>query len=209
MSAGFDAAAGDMLGGCYVTPACYAHMTHLLMSLANGKVAVCLEVIPLYWKCLFYELRKIRTNVLQGGYNFKAISKSALAVTRTLMGEPPDRLSSTTPTKAAVQTVKKVQLQQANYWRTVFPKDLNSNLRRALGAERMHGELSVVSLMRAVPLTEADVIRQYQSNNLYDKHKMVELYIFRDRLSKSFENQVLATQNYHTERPLLVIFHDP
>ena len=147
--------------------------------------------------------------MLQGGYNFKAISKSALAVTRTLMGEPPDRLSSTTPTKAAVQTVKKVQLQQANYWRTVFPKDLNSNLRRALGAERMHGELYVVSLMRAVPLTEADVIRQYQSNNLYDKHKMVELYIFRDRLSKSFENQVLATQNYHTERPLLVIFHDP
>ena len=44
VAAGFDAAAGDELGGCFVSPACYAHMTHMLMSLANGKVAVCLEV---------------------------------------------------------------------------------------------------------------------------------------------------------------------
>lgn len=44
VSAGFDAAAGDTLGGCYVTPAGYAHMTHMLMSLAHGKVVVCLEV---------------------------------------------------------------------------------------------------------------------------------------------------------------------
>jgi hypothetical protein len=27
-----------------VTPSCYAHMTHMLMTLAHGKVAVCLEV---------------------------------------------------------------------------------------------------------------------------------------------------------------------
>lgn len=44
VAAGFDAAAGDVLGGCFVSPACYAQMTHLLMTLANGKVAVCLEV---------------------------------------------------------------------------------------------------------------------------------------------------------------------
>lgn len=44
VAAGFDAAAGDELGGCFVTPACYAHMTHMLMTLAGGKVAVCLEV---------------------------------------------------------------------------------------------------------------------------------------------------------------------
>jgi hypothetical protein len=44
VSAGFDAAAGDVLGGCFVSPACYAQMTHLLMTLSNGKIAVCLEV---------------------------------------------------------------------------------------------------------------------------------------------------------------------
>jgi histone deacetylase 6 len=43
VAAGFDAAAGDELGGCFVTPACYAHMTHMLTTLAGGKVAVCLE----------------------------------------------------------------------------------------------------------------------------------------------------------------------
>lgn len=44
VSAGFDAAAGDTLGGCFVTPAGYAHMTHMLMCLADGKIVVCLEV---------------------------------------------------------------------------------------------------------------------------------------------------------------------
>jgi histone deacetylase 6 len=44
VSAGFDAAAGDDLGECDVTPAGYAHMTHMLSSLAGGKILVALEV---------------------------------------------------------------------------------------------------------------------------------------------------------------------
>ncbi|KAJ3157901.1 Histone deacetylase 6 [Geranomyces variabilis] len=44
VSAGFDAACGDPLGECNVSPAGYAQMTHQLMSLANGKIVVCLEV---------------------------------------------------------------------------------------------------------------------------------------------------------------------
>ena len=100
VAAGFDAAAGDELGGCFVTPPCYAHMTHMLMSLAHGKVAVCLE----------------------GGYNFGAISKSALAVTRTLMGEPPDRLQPSQATQSAVETVEKVRQIQSEFWRSICPK---------------------------------------------------------------------------------------
>jgi histone deacetylase 6 len=50
VSAGFDAAAGDPLGGCEVTPAGYAHMTHMLMPLAEGKLVLVLEVrSPLLW----------------------------------------------------------------------------------------------------------------------------------------------------------------
>ena len=100
VAAGFDAAAGDELGGCFVSPACYAHMTHMLMALANGKVAVCLE----------------------GGYNFGAISKSALAVTRTLMGEPPDRLTATQATEIAMTTVQQVKEIQSRYWGNIIPK---------------------------------------------------------------------------------------
>lgn len=44
MSAGFDAARGDPLGGYQVTPEGYAHFTHQLMSLAAGRVLVILEV---------------------------------------------------------------------------------------------------------------------------------------------------------------------
>jgi acetoin utilization deacetylase AcuC-like enzyme len=45
-------------------------MTHALMSLAGGKVAVCLE----------------------GGCNPKATARSAVAVAETLMGYPPERI---------------------------------------------------------------------------------------------------------------------
>ncbi len=44
VSAGFDAARGDPLGGYQVTPEGYAHLTHQLMSLAAGRVLVILEV---------------------------------------------------------------------------------------------------------------------------------------------------------------------
>ena len=44
ISCGFDAARGDPLGHYDVTPSGYAHMTHLLTSLAEGKVVIALEV---------------------------------------------------------------------------------------------------------------------------------------------------------------------
>lgn len=44
VSAGFDAAAGDPIGGCEVTPAGFAHMTYMLMPLAEGKLVLVLEV---------------------------------------------------------------------------------------------------------------------------------------------------------------------
>lgn len=70
------------------------------MTLSHGKLAVCLE----------------------GGYNFKSISKSALAVTKTLMGEPPDRLADSSPTKAAIETVRRVRSIQAQHWTRLYPK---------------------------------------------------------------------------------------
>ncbi|KIW97808.1 uncharacterized protein Z519_01392 [Cladophialophora bantiana CBS 173.52] len=166
IAAGFDAAAGDELGGCFVTPPCYAHMTHMLMSLAGGRIAVCLE----------------------GGYNFGAISKSALAVTRTLMGEPPDRLQATSATQSAVDTVAKVRNVQSKYWRSIYPKDPVSGI---FGGERLH-----------------DILRQYQAMHLYDSYKFTPLHIYRDTVSKSFDRQVLATPNYESKKALMIIFHD-
>ncbi|KAK3189930.1 hypothetical protein Dsin_029491 [Dipteronia sinensis] len=58
ISAGFDAARGDPLGCCDVTPAGYAQMTHMLNALSGGKLLV----------------------VLEGGYNLRSISSSATSV---------------------------------------------------------------------------------------------------------------------------------
>ncbi|RHY97586.1 hypothetical protein DYB31_015341, partial [Aphanomyces astaci] len=43
VSAGFDSALGDPLGRCRLTPPGYAHLTHMLSSLAEGKIVLALE----------------------------------------------------------------------------------------------------------------------------------------------------------------------
>jgi histone deacetylase 6 len=169
ISAGFDAAEGDLLGGCHITPAGYAHMAHMLKSLANGRVCVCLE----------------------GGYNLRSIAKSALAVTRTLMGEPPDRLVDFEPSKPGIETVQLVKRTQSKYWKCLFPRDLYQS-RLQMGGERLH-----------------DILRRQQMWDWFKDYQMTPLYVHRDKKSKSFENQVLATPDYADAKPLLVIFHDP
>ncbi|KAK0485910.1 histone deacetylase complex protein [Armillaria novae-zelandiae] len=100
ISAGFDAAEGDELGECHVSPAGYAHMTHMLSGLASGKVVVALE----------------------GGYNINAIAKSALAVTQVLLGEAPPELPPMTAGESATETVWLVAKEQSKYWKSVDPK---------------------------------------------------------------------------------------
>lgn len=169
IAAGFDAAQGDHLGGCHVSPAGYGHMTHMLMSLAGGRVVACLE----------------------GGYNLRAISKSALAVTKVLMGEPPDRLPETKPTDSGRDTVRMVATYQSKYWTSLGPKDLKEST-VGYGADRLH-----------------DVIRYFQAARMLDEHKMISLCILREQISRSFEKQVLATTNYTQRVPLVVFLHDP
>ncbi|KAK4461160.1 histone deacetylase clr3 [Cladorrhinum samala] len=170
ISAGFDAAAGDELGACFVSPACYAHMTHMLMSLAGGKVAVCLE----------------------GGYDLEAISKSALAVAQTLMGESPPQMEIPKINKDAAKVLAKVQAYQAPYWECMRPGVVDVQEMRTQDSTRLH-----------------DVVRLAQRQVLSDKHGMIPLYIQRDVLFKSFENQVLVTRGIQAARKLMVIIHDP
>jgi len=170
ISAGFDAAAGDELGACFVTPACYAHMTHMLMSLAGGKVAVCLE----------------------GGYDLEAISKSALAVAQTLMGEPPPKMEIPKISREAAKVLAKVQAYHAPYWECMRPGVVDVQELQLQDSSRLH-----------------DVVRRAQRQVLSEKHGMLPLYIQRDVLYKSFENQVLVTRGISEARRLLVIVHDP
>ncbi len=170
ISAGFDAAAGDELGACFVSPGCYAHMTHMLMSLAGGKVAVCLE----------------------GGYDLEAISKSALAVAQTLMGEPPPQMDMPRVNREAAKVLAKVQAYQAPYWECMRAGIVDVQEMQAQASSRLH-----------------DVVRRAQRQVLAEKHGMVPLYIQRDLLFKSFENQVLVTRGIQVARRILLVIHDP
>lgn len=170
ISAGFDAAAGDELGGCYVSPACYSHMTHMLMSLANGKLAVCLE----------------------GGYNLEAISRSALAVAKTLMGEPPERITVPPLNKVAAHTLNNVKRIQANYWDCMRPGVVPFADLQDQGTDRL-----------------SDIIRTAQKGSLGERYGMFPLFIQRTKISRSFENQVLVTPEIHKAKKILLIIHDP
>ncbi|XP_023189766.1 histone deacetylase 6 isoform X1 [Xiphophorus maculatus] len=99
VSAGFDAARGDPLGGYQVTPEGYAHLTHLLMSLAGGRVLI----------------------ILEGGYNLTSISDSMAMCTSVLLGDAPPSLATPFPPPhhCAVATIREVIRQHAPYWRSL------------------------------------------------------------------------------------------
>ncbi|XP_030049781.1 protein deacetylase HDAC6 isoform X3 [Microcaecilia unicolor] len=109
VSAGFDAARGDPLGGCLVTPEGYAHMTHLLLGLAGGRVVL----------------------VLEGGYNLTSISESMSMCTRTLLGEaPPGLVKLKSPQPSAQRSISNTIHAHLKYW-----KSLRLNVPKALGEE--------------------------------------------------------------------------
>lgn len=67
ISAGFDAAEGDIHGEMKVTPKCFGQMTRILLQLAQGKVVVALE----------------------GGYNLESNAKCAFEVLQELLSASP------------------------------------------------------------------------------------------------------------------------
>ncbi|KAM6151515.1 histone deacetylase 6-like [Rhynchocyon petersi] len=98
VSAGFDAARGDPLGGCQVSPDGYAHLTHLLMGLANGRIIL----------------------ILEGGYNLTSISDSMAACTRILLGDPPPLLGPLRPPlSGALASISETIHVHRRYWHSL------------------------------------------------------------------------------------------
>lgn len=95
VSAGFDAAVGDPLGGCNVTPECYGHMTKFLTCVGDGKVIVALE----------------------GGYNLTSISYCMTLCAKALLGDPLPCLSGNlTPCQNAVDSLTSVVGAHCKFW---------------------------------------------------------------------------------------------
>ncbi|XP_015249022.1 PREDICTED: histone deacetylase 10 [Cyprinodon variegatus] len=93
--AGFDSAIGDPEGEMCATPDIFAHLTHLLMNLAGGKLCA----------------------VLEGGYNLTSLPQSVCQTVQTLLGDPlPQPAGLRSPCKSALESLQCVRSAHRRYW---------------------------------------------------------------------------------------------
>ncbi|KAH7888763.1 histone deacetylase clr3 [Phlebopus sp. FC_14] len=168
ISAGFDAAEGDDLGECHVTPTGYAHMTYMLSGLASGRLVVALE----------------------GGYNLKSISNSALAVARTLLGEAPPELPPMVASEAGTETVWQVALEQSKYWKTVNPKACEPRE-------------DVDEITFSIP----EILKGHRQHFLYSQYQMLQVPLM-PAYEERYGSQVMCTADLLENKTVVVFAHE-
>uniref|UniRef100_A0A023GDE3 Protein deacetylase HDAC6 n=1 Tax=Amblyomma triste TaxID=251400 RepID=A0A023GDE3_AMBTT len=94
VSCGFDSCVGDPLGHCRVTPDAYAHLTHLLLPLANGRVILALE----------------------GGYNLSKLPSAVCHCVGALLGHQLPQLRPAVPTLSAVESIRRTMGAHRRFW---------------------------------------------------------------------------------------------
>ncbi len=120
VSAGFDAAQDDPIGGCNVTPQCYGQLTQLLMDVAPVVL------------------------VLEGGYNLRATAESTEACVRVLVGEAAEPLPShVQPSTAGLRGVATAKYVQSQFWNCIIAPEVMSygghSWQQMLGSSLMPG----------------------------------------------------------------------
>ncbi|GAV87962.1 Hist_deacetyl domain-containing protein [Cephalotus follicularis] len=99
VSAGFDAAVGDPLGGCRVTPYGYSTMLKKLIDFAQGKIVLALE----------------------GGYNLDSMANSVLACMKVLLEDKPITGSlEAYPFESTWRVIKAVRKKLSAFWTTLI-----------------------------------------------------------------------------------------
>ncbi|KAF9998631.1 Histone deacetylase hda1 [Modicella reniformis] len=131
VSAGFDAAKGDHIGENLVTPAAYGHMTHMLKSLAGGKIILALE----------------------GGYNLDSIAVSGLACAKALLSDPIEALDPIVPNDICIQTIHEVMEIQSRYWKSLTPMCIDP-------VEETRDGRTVVELAKVLSVYRTDFLYQ-------------------------------------------------
>lgn len=191
VSAGFDAADGDLIGGCHVTPAGYGCMTHMLKGIAKGKLAV----------------------ILEGGYNLDATSLSALAVAKVLVGEPPENTISNQPSLEAIEVIDEVKKVQSKYWTSLrygVPSKTFDDL------YDISGENATYKLVNV-----SEPVRAYQFNELFNKYSFTNIPIipnfsdseqtksFTTDIPSNLEDVVIASPAIYDSTTVIITIHDP
>lgn len=185
VSAGFDAADGDLIGQCHVTPAGYGQLTHMLKAVARGKVTV----------------------ILEGGYNLDSVSKSALGVVKVLIGEPPEATISAQPRLDTLETVSEVIRTQSKYWKCMKPGNAAHLFEDAYDLPE-NRVLSFAEPIRAFQAQELFFKYNFISLPVIvqkdDKHVS-----FSTDLPNHLEDLVLASPDINACNTIIVSIHDP
>lgn len=185
VSAGFDAADGDIIGQCHVTPTGYGQLTHLLKGVAKGKLTV----------------------ILEGGYNLDSISNSALGVAKVLVGEPPENTVSTQPSFETIETINEVMKIQSKYWKCMrpgiashifddaydLPEEQTLSFAEPIRAHQAQNLLSRYSFINLPIIYNSD---DKQSSFTLDPPAHVD-------------DIVLASPDIHTCTSIIISIHDP
>ncbi|CAF0859618.1 unnamed protein product [Rotaria sordida] len=108
--AGFDAAEGDRIGWGKLSACAYSQMTHMLLSLANGRVL----------------------EVLEGGYCLHQLNICGSACVATLLGDSPIRCSEDSAKYpqdlVSVRTIQMIKDIHRSFWTSLFTiPDQNEN----------------------------------------------------------------------------------
>ncbi|XP_059703222.1 polyamine deacetylase HDAC10 isoform X3 [Haemorhous mexicanus] len=102
VSSGYDSGIGDPEGQMNATPEVFAHLTHFLMQLANGKLCV----------------------ILEGGYHLKSLGESVCTTVKTLLGDPvPQITGEMAPCLSAVESIQNVRAAHKPYWKWLAYED--------------------------------------------------------------------------------------
>lgn len=191
VSSGFDAADGDVIGGCHVSPAGYGYMTHMLKGIAKGKLAV----------------------VLEGGYNLDSIAKSALAVAKVLVGEPPESTITLLPHLETIEVIDEVIKIQSKYFKSLrhgIPDKIFEDVYELSGVDNPNYKLVNI----------ADPIRSHQANELFNKRAFINLPIinstnknekssFSVDLPEQLEDLIIASPDIYDCTTIILTIHDP
>ncbi|KAI5476584.1 hypothetical protein MNV49_007471 [Pseudohyphozyma bogoriensis] len=193
VSAGYDAADGDTLGKMKVSPAGFAHMTHMLSVLANGKLVLALE----------------------GGYNVAAVARSAHACIEVLVGDEPRHLKLNPASPSATNTCHDVKLFHKRYWKCMGEALENPNtlmdagkvvpISEILKAHRTY-ELYHQFGLYNIEFAQEDLESTYKdqllcSENVYDCETLVIFLHDLGSLKASFS---AATLDVHVEKTMLI-----
>lgn len=206
ISSGFDAAHGDVIGGCHVSPAGYGHMAHMLKALAKGNLCV----------------------VLEGGYNLDSIAKSALAVSKVLLGEPPELLKHILPKSETISVVADVLKIQSKFWKSLKPSyygldyAIPSNLANPAGRGDASPNADAVDVEDSFGLNQKDMstyklleedVRGFQRIQLFDQYGFIKLPMEVPNADStgttSLKSSILASTDLFHNDKLVIIVHPP